>query len=67
MIGLDTLALVLLGGLDLEGAVRRVAQRMGMRGRAILSPYAELGMDIDKYGQYELMRQDLLRLETGEI
>lgn len=67
LIGLDTLALVLLGRLDLEGAVRRVAQRMGMRGRAILSPYAELGMDIDKIGQYELMRQDLLRLETGEI
>jgi hypothetical protein len=32
---------------------------MGFRGRAILCPYAEMGMDVDKPFQLEIMREDL--------
>ncbi len=59
MIGFDLLALLMLGQLTLKEAERRASKRMGIRGRAILSPYAEIGMDIDKPFQYEIMVKDL--------
>lgn len=61
MLGLDTLLLVLLRAITLEGAVRRVSTRLHMTGRAIITPYAELAMDVDKPNQLELMRADLAR------
>jgi len=61
MLGLDTLLLVLLRAITLEEAVRRVSSRLQMTGRAIITPYAELAMDVDKPNQLELMRADLAR------
>ncbi|MBN1145776.1 MAG: nucleotidyltransferase family protein [Anaerolineales bacterium] len=61
LVGYDTLILLLLRMLTLEGAVKRVVKRMNVTGRAILSPYAEVGMDVDKPHQLEIMRQDLAR------
>jgi len=61
MLGLDTLLLVLLHAITLEEAVRRVSSRLQMTGRAIITPYAELAMDVDKPNQLELMRADLAR------
>jgi len=47
--------------MTVEEAVRRVAKRLGVTGRAIICPYAEVGMDVDKPHQLELMRKDLAK------
>jgi GTP:adenosylcobinamide-phosphate guanylyltransferase len=61
ILGLDTLLLVLLRRITLDEAVKKVASRLHMTGRAIVSPYAEMAMDVDKPSQLELMRADLAR------
>jgi hypothetical protein len=58
--GIDTLILLLLH-CYLQGAQERVSKRLGLRGRAIPCPYAEIGMDVDKPHQLEIMRKDLSR------
>jgi hypothetical protein len=45
--------------ITLEGAVKKVTKRLNLKGRAILSPFAEIGMDVDKPHQLEIMRADL--------
>jgi CTP:molybdopterin cytidylyltransferase MocA len=45
--------------LTAEDVIRRVADRLGLRGRAIISPFAEIGMDVDKPHQLEIMREHL--------
>ena len=59
LIGFDNLLLYLLRAMDLNGAVRRVSKRLNLKGRAILCPYAEIGMDVDKPHQLEILRSDL--------
>jgi molybdopterin-guanine dinucleotide biosynthesis protein A len=61
ILGFDTLLLVLLHAVTLEQAVQKATSRLKLSGRAIISPYAELAMDVDKPGQLELMRADLGR------
>jgi len=60
-IGYDTLLLLLFRQLTLEDAVVRVCERIGIQGKAIVWPWAEAGMDVDKPHQLELMRKDLKR------
>lgn len=59
LIGIDTLLLILLRRLTLEQTAARVQERLGLSGRAHLSPFAEIAMDVDKPHQLELMREDL--------
>ncbi len=59
VIGFDTLFLLLTKRLTLNEAVRKVCKRIGIKGRALISPYAEIGMDVDKPNQLELVRADL--------
>lgn len=59
MLGFDTLLLVLLHRITLEDAVKKFTSRLHITGRAIISPYAEMAMDIDKPHQLEMMRADL--------
>jgi GTP:adenosylcobinamide-phosphate guanylyltransferase len=59
MIGYDTLLLLLLKRITLDGAVKKVTKRLNITGRAILCPYAEVGMDVDKPHQLEILRADL--------
>ncbi len=59
ILGFDTLLLVLLHAITLDEAVRRAAARLHLSGRAIVSPYAELVMDVDKPNQLDLIRSDL--------
>lgn len=61
LIGFDTLFLLLLRKLTLEDTVKRVTHRLGLTGRAIVCPYAEIGMDVDKPHQLELIRADLAK------
>jgi len=59
IIGLGTLFLLLIRRLTLDDAVRRVTESIGITGRAIVWPYAEPCMDVDKPHQLELLRADL--------
>jgi len=59
ILGIDTLFLTLLQAITLEEAVRKVAARLHMTGQAIICPYAEIAMDVDKPHQLEMMRTDL--------
>lgn len=59
LIGFETLLLLALRRLSLQGAVQRISSRLGLKGKALLSPFAEIGMDIDKPYQLELLREDL--------
>ena len=52
---------VLLSTVDLNGAVEKVTERLQMTGRAVLCPYAEVGMDVDKPHQLEMVRAELAR------
>lgn len=59
LIGFDTLLLLLLRQITIDKAVGKVARKLKLSGRAIVCPYAEVGMDIDKPHQLEMMRADL--------
>lgn len=56
LIGYDTLLLLVLRWITLDQAVRRVCDRLKIQGRAVICPYAEVGMDVDKPHQLEIMR-----------
>jgi GTP:adenosylcobinamide-phosphate guanylyltransferase len=59
LIGLDTVLLLLLKQLTIQEAVRRIGKRLEIRGRALDCPYAEIGMDVDKPFQLEIMQRNL--------
>jgi len=61
IMGFDTLILMLLRAITLNEAVEKVTARLHMTGQAIICPYAEIGMDVDKPNQLELMRVDLAK------
>lgn len=58
-LGLGLLFALATRQLTLETAVARISERIGIKGRAIVWPYAEPCMDVDKPHQLELMRADL--------
>jgi hypothetical protein len=66
LIGYDTLLLLLLRRLTINDAVRRVAQRLDITGRAVVCPYAEVGMDVDKPHQLELLNAYLERRKLAQ-
>jgi hypothetical protein len=45
--------------LTLEKAVEKITNKLDITGQAIVCPYAEVGMDIDKPHQLEIIRKDL--------
>jgi GTP:adenosylcobinamide-phosphate guanylyltransferase len=65
LLGFDIIFRFLTRQLTAEDVIRRVAERLGLRGRALISPFAELGMDVDKPHQLEIMRAHLARLARG--
>lgn len=66
VIGFGTLFQLLFRRLTLEDAVARVTSRIGISGRAIVWPYAEPCMDVDKPHQLELLREDLEQQQQQE-
>jgi hypothetical protein len=64
-IGLDVLVLFLLHRLSIDDAVRRASRRLNVRGRAITCPYPEVGMDVDKPFQRDLVELFLRRRAAG--
>ncbi|MDD5370396.1 MAG: nucleotidyltransferase family protein, partial [Anaerolineaceae bacterium] len=65
LLGYDTLLLLLLRRLSLEDAAELVSKRLGIRGRAILCPYPEIGMDVDKPHQFDILRAHLARQKVS--
>jgi GTP:adenosylcobinamide-phosphate guanylyltransferase len=65
LIGFDTLFLVVTHLIDVKSAEKLVSKRLHVKGRVIVSPYAEVGMDVDKPHQLEIMRADLARQQVG--
>jgi len=61
MIGLGSLLLLILGLITLDQMADRVCKRMGITGKAVRVPFAEVGMDVDKPFQFEMVEADLLR------
>ncbi len=61
LIGFDTLILLALRLITLEQGVERATRRLKITGRAVLCPYAEVGMDVDKPHQLEMVRAYLQR------
>jgi GTP:adenosylcobinamide-phosphate guanylyltransferase len=61
IIGFGTLLALFTRRLTLEDAVRRVCDRIGVKGRAIVWGQAEPCMDVDKPHQLELLREDLAK------
>jgi GTP:adenosylcobinamide-phosphate guanylyltransferase len=59
LLGYDTLILLLFRLITLEDGVRMVTKRLNITGRALICPYAEVGMDVDKPHQLEIVRQFL--------
>ena len=66
IIGWGTLFKLFTRQLPLEEAVRRVSSRIGFKGRAIVWPYAEPCMDIDKPHQLELLRSELEKIHSAD-
>jgi hypothetical protein len=61
LIGWNVLLLFLLRRLTVERGEQLVSRNLGINARIHLCPYAELGMDVDKPHQLEIMRADLAR------
>lgn len=58
LIGVGTAFKFLFGQLTLEEAEARVEKKLGIRGRVIVCPFAEVGMDVDKPVHLEVVRKD---------
>jgi GTP:adenosylcobinamide-phosphate guanylyltransferase len=61
LVGYDTAFLLLTGQLTLEKAESNIMNRLQITGKAIVCPYAEVGMDVDKLFQLQIMREDLIK------
>jgi GTP:adenosylcobinamide-phosphate guanylyltransferase len=61
ILGFPLLVGMLLRRFSLEQAVERISQRLQIRGQAIVCPFAEMGMDVDKPFQLAILRQDFAR------
>ncbi len=59
IIGFDTLFVMAFRMLTMDQAVNKVTSRLKMTGRAVVCPYAEIAMDVDKPIQLEMIRADL--------
>lgn len=59
LIGYGTAFKLLTGNLSLADAETSIMKRLKVTGKAIVCPYAEVGMDVDKPHQLEIMRADL--------
>ena len=67
LLGYDTLFLLMLRQMRLKDAEAKACERMGIQGRAVLSPFAEIGMDVDKPFQFEIMREYLQKIHTEKL
>ena len=60
LVGFDVLFLLLVRQINLPDLVEKVTTRLNITGRALICPYPELGMDIDKPHQVDMVRKELI-------
>lgn len=65
IIGFDLLFKIIFRTATLEEAAKTISQRLALKGKVINCPYPEVGMDVDKPRQLEIVRQDLSRSGTS--
>lgn len=66
-IGLDVMLLLFFHRLTLAEAARKACSRLRIKGRVMDCGYAEMGMDVDKPFQFDMVEADLLaRRRPGE-
>jgi GTP:adenosylcobinamide-phosphate guanylyltransferase len=65
LIGFDTLFLLIFRLVTLDEAAEKVTKKLNIRGRAIVCPHAEVGMDVDKPFQLEILRNDLAKRDSN--
>lgn len=51
---------------DLDQVADYLSGRLGLKARAVVSPYAELGMDVDKPHQYELIAANMSGMSVSQ-
>jgi GTP:adenosylcobinamide-phosphate guanylyltransferase len=56
LIGLDIIFKFLFRSLTIDDVVNRLASKLGLKGRALVCPFPEVGMDVDKPHQLEILR-----------
>ena len=61
LIGPDIIFKLIFRQLTIDDIIQRVADKLGLKGRALVCPYPEIGMDVDKPHQLEIMRADLAK------
>ncbi len=59
LVGFDMLLRLITGTLTLAAAEKRADRILGVRCKAIITPHAEIGMDVDKVFQLEIARREL--------
>ena len=64
ILGYDTLFFLLLRQMSLSEAAQTAGRKLGITGRAVLSPFPEMGMDVDKPFQLEILTSYLERDKT---
>lgn len=60
LVGFGVLWKYLIGQLTLQEAEQRVSRLFGFRGAAVITPYPEIGVDVDKPSDLELARRVLV-------
>jgi len=59
LFGISFLFKLLTRQLRLHEAVKTVSQKLKIKGQAVICPFAEIGMDVDKLFQLEILKTDL--------
>jgi GTP:adenosylcobinamide-phosphate guanylyltransferase len=59
LVGIDTLFYFITRQMNLEKAATFLSKKLGIKGKAVVLPFAEMGMDVDKTFQYEIILKDL--------
>ncbi len=64
IIGLDLLVKLFLRQLTIDEAAVKASKRLELKAIAVNCPYPEIGMDVDKPYQFELLQNDLIQREA---
>jgi GTP:adenosylcobinamide-phosphate guanylyltransferase len=64
MLGFDTLFLIITRLITIQGLEKKVSGRLGIDCRTLLTPYAEMGMDVDKLFQLQIVEKFLAKRIT---
>lgn len=65
MLGLGFITRFLLRSMTVEEAAERARERMKLNARVVVTRFAELGMDLDKAHQYDLIKAELEKINLS--